>query len=190
MPCKTNIEKSLRDKIAEDIAHTSVGTRDAVRKFARELDSKYSLKGAFRPHEYQLGVYRAAFVERFLPELIEKEYTRRYIIENELENKFSKEYATPEDVQTPIKPEEAEDIDVLNDSTVDPATGQLSFPDHSFQNRIELTKDGKSIDQVESQLYTEKFNEYFPDYTYLTREEKDFFIQQFLDGNMPLTCKI
>jgi hypothetical protein len=522
MPCRTSIEKSLRDKIADDIARTSIGTRDSVRKSARKLDAKYSLKGAFRPHEYQTGVYRAAFVERFLPELIEKEYIKRYITENELDNEFEKqygkiptkektaaeneikpgvselfesnpelantvyealgfdkklafvksdntidddfyikdeliitkelqnirtnnfdgsinrelselkdklnklpigskfnvsEYTKPsitnleevlnkinlsesnkillEKIRPLIKDIKIEYVDkfiladsgavysdkyntirinkseknipleellmhellhaatfrkisyfetntkglsekeslalnelenirkvlkeasdkywnnrtryarsvnplegyrtdsiheiisyaftnkefrnaiaeipytgnksildklvelianifgvkqntVLNallanaevllnnnqiapqqkqqaqqkfqeyvnttgkqdvegfkefvnkeqprpteeENIADPVTGQLSFTDHSFQNRVELTKDGKSIDQVESQLYTEKFDEYFPDYAYLTRKEKDFFIQQFLDGNMPLNCKI
>ena len=76
------------------------------------------------------------------------------------------------------------------ENIADPVTGQLSFTDHSFHNGKELTKDGKSIDQVQSQLYTEKFEEYFPDYSYYTKEDREFFIEELLGGKIEITCKI
>jgi hypothetical protein len=181
MPCRTTIEKHIDKQIKEDIASTSVGTREAVRKSAQKLSEKYKVKGSFRPWEYQSGVYRVAFIDRFLPDLIEKEYTKRYIIENELEKKSVEEHgeiSVQEISLTPVK------------EIADPVTGQLSFTDHSFHNGKELTKDGKSIDQVQSQLYTEKFEEYFPDYSYYTKEDREFFIEELLGGKIEITCKI
>ena len=212
MACKIQIEKSLRDKVDLQLSSIPYGTRESVRHNLKPLQKEYGFMVGV-PWSYTPGVYKASISETNFQRAVEKEYTRQYILQNEIENEFERLLAKGEIEEPTTKSQRlktSSQIDtglsgialaeqLLNEERKDrrytkAEVEKLKKEDGSFQeekNHKELTKGKESIDNMKGILNTEKgFDNFFPEYTYLTKEEKEYLVNSYLDGTTEISCKI
>lgn len=205
MPCRIDISLSVRHSIEKDLAESSWGVRDAVRNKARKLNEEYKVHGAFHAWEKGNGVYQVKFRDNSLDAIVEAQYQQHLALEESFYEHLS---------EIVRKKKEGLSQDQKDQIELDPVTKQITIPfneqvefgeeefldpemkvreyqekDPGSSNKKELSKLTGSLDQALSQLYTQKFNLYFPDYKVLGTIERERFIKAVINGEIEVKCK-
>ena len=205
MPCRIDISQSVRHSIEKDLAESSNGVREAVRKRAQKLSEEYKVNGAFHAWEGRNGVYEVKFRDRLLDPIVEAQYQEHLKLEEDFYEEIRKN--VQEKKEGFLKnAEEQMSLDPVTKQITIPFNQQVEFGEEEFlkpemkvreyqekdpgsSNKKELSKLTGSLDQALSQLYTQKFDIYFPDYTSLGTVERERFIKGVVNGEIEVKCK-
>ena len=181
MPCKLQIDKLVEGKIDDAIAKVADGTRASVRNSLKPINKAFGETVAV-PYEYTKGVYTAKIYSPGLKSIAQKEYIKEYQRENEDEKLF-----------------ESIKQDIITSSTKDSIASETLLLEqerpyiesYEDDNRDQLEKSGYSYDNMKSLLKDEiTFNEYFPEYSHLSKEEKDYVVDNAILGTLKISCRI
>jgi len=197
MACIIKTEEKVKKIIESHLRPLQIGSREAIREIAHNLNDGISMKGVFYPEHHIDGSYRLAFNTQYLSVIIQKIYIQEEledaIIINEYIEEKAQGNALPEDIPFMLSEEEIKNLTTGSESKESNLSGnqlEIPFENHTFTNKKELSKGLAGAESVISQLYTENFKDFFPDYEMYQDWEKERLINAVISGQIKITCKL